>query len=259
MGAETIASPASAGDEVLALPDADRGAIQSIDRAALVLGLFDHDTRTLTPAIVADRLGMNRSTAHRYLQSLQSSGFLDSNYALGPLFDQLSAFISGRQQLLGLAPAVMRRLSDDTGLTVVLSFLGRTGAVVTLVEEAGQGTIILTVRVGTVLELRAAQSRVLLAFQSDAGVVSRVHAELSADERRHELAELAQVRRRRIAWADLGRVGLASAAAPVFGRDDIQAAMGVLGTTTMLSPDEPEGSRVALLRDAAERLSAMVS
>lgn len=247
-----------AGD-VLTLPDIDKGSIQSIERAAAVLSLFDQHTRTLTPALVAERLGLNRTTAHRYLQSLQQSGFLDANNGLGPLFEQLSPLISGRQQLLALAPGIMRQLSDRTGLTVVLSFLGRSGAVVTLVEEASAGTIILTVRVGTVLELRAAQSRVLLAFQTDLGVVERLHASLTPAEARHESLELARVRRERIAWADLGRIGLASAAAPVFGPHDIQAAMGILGTAAVLPPNDSKGDTVLLLREAAEKLSSLLT
>jgi len=250
---------AAQDDAVVGGPDAEKASIQSIERAAAVLGLFDQETRQLTPAIVAERLGLNRTTAHRYLQSLQKFGFLDSGYGLGPLFDQLSAFISGRQRILGFAPAVLRHLSDQTGLTAVLSLLGRSGAVVTLVEEASTGTIILTVPVGAVLEVRAAQTRVLLAFQSDPSVVRRTHAGLPADEARAELAELARVRRERVAWADLGRVGLASVAAPVFGASDVQAAMGILGTTAMLSPDEPDGERVRMLREAADQLSALVN
>jgi DNA-binding IclR family transcriptional regulator len=253
-----LPTPDEADAELIQLRDGDRGSIQSIDRAAAVLGLLDQDTRTLSPALVADRLGLNRTTAHRYLQSLQASGFLDAAYGLGPLFDQLAALISGRQQLLSLAPAIMRQLSDRTGLTAVLSFLGRGGAVVTLVEEANEGTIILTVRVGTVLEVRAAQSRVLLAFQSDPGVVGRVHAALEPDELRTETEALARVRRERIAWADLGRIGLASVAAPVFGPTDIQAAMALLGTSPVLSPQDVAG-RVALLREAADKLSALLA
>ena len=245
-------------DRVLALPDAEKASIQSIERAAAVLGLFDQDTRRLTPAIVAERLGLNRTTAHRYLQSLQKFGFLDSGYGLGALIDQLSAFSSGRQRILGLAPAVLRHLADETGLTAVLSFLGRTGAVVTLVEEASTGTIILTVPVGAVLEARAAQTRVLLALQSDPSVVRRAHAGLGAEDARQELAELARVRRDRMAWADLGRVGLASVAAPVFGAREVQAAMGILGTTAMLSPEDPTSDRVELLREAAAQLSTLV-
>jgi DNA-binding IclR family transcriptional regulator len=97
------------------------------------------------------------------------------------------------------------------------------------------------------------------AFQSDPTVVARLHAGLPPAEAQREHAELALARRDRIAWADLGRVGLASVAAPVFGADDVQAAMAVLGTTTML-PSSPESEeRVTMLREAAEQLSAMLN
>ena len=153
----------------------------------------------------------------------------------------------------------MRQLSDHTGLTAVLSFLGRSGAVVSHVEEANTGTIVLTIRVGTALELQAAQSRVLLAFQSDPAVVPRLHAGLSPIEARQEQVELALVRRERAAWADLGRVGLASVAVPVFGSQDIQAAMALIGTAAMLPPSELSTDRVAMLRSAAEQLGTMAT
>lgn len=245
--------PASAAGQ----SEPDRGGIQSIERAAMILDLFDQHNRSLTAALVADRVGLNRTTAHRYLQSLQSSGFLGPGYVPGPLLDQLSALVSGQQQILSLAPTIMRQLSDRTGLTAVMSVLGRSGAVVSHVEEASSGTIVLTVRVGTALELKAAQSRVLLAFQSDSSVVPRLHAGLSAVELRQEQTELTIARRDRAAWADLGRVGLASVAVPVFGSHDIQAAMALIGTATMLPPSELSSERVALLRDAAEQLGAM--
>jgi DNA-binding IclR family transcriptional regulator len=244
---------------VIPLADPDKGAIQSIERAALVLSLFDRDTHVLTPPIVAERLGLNRTTAHRYLQSLQASGFLDGGYGPGPLLDQLAAFISGRQQILTLAPAIMRELSDATGLTVALSFLGRSGAVVTLVEDSTAGTILITVRVGTALEVKAAQSRILLAFQSDPGVVARMHAGLDPEELRVEQAQLARARRDGVVWADLGRVGLASVAVPIFGAHDIQAAMAVIGTTATLAADGPASRPVTLLREAAEKLSSLVT
>lgn len=255
----SIQEPDEAIPDSLVVPELDRGSIQSIERAAQVLALFDHDIQRLTPGLVAERLGFNRTTAHRYLHSLQTSGFLDAENGLGPLFDQLSAFLSARQQVLGLAPGIMRTLADQSGLSVVLSFLGRSGAVVTLIEEASEGTIILTVRVGTVLELRAAQSRVLLAFQADPGVVQRLQQGMSTAEARDENSVLSRVRRDRLAWADLGREGLASVAVPIFGRRDIQAAMGLLGTTATLNPDDPTNHRVGLLREAADGLSAILA
>ena len=127
-----IEQTAAHGDEprAIALPDSDRGGIQSIERAAMVLDLFDQHTRTLSPALVSERLGLNRTTAHRYLLSLQASGFLSASYGPGRLIDQLSGLVSSRQQILSLAPTMLRQLSDATGLTAVLSFLGRSGAVV---------------------------------------------------------------------------------------------------------------------------------
>lgn len=225
--------------------------IQSIDRAANVLALLDQNTRRLTPALVAERLGLNRSTAHRYLLSLQHAGFLSSAFGPGPLLDQLASLASVRQQILTLAPPVMRQLSETTGTTSVLSFLGRSGAVVTLVEEPHEGTIILTVHVGTVLEPKAAQSRVLLAFQRDPAVAQRIHAPLPAAEAR----VLATTRRQRLAWADLDNQGLASVAVPIFGGDEVQAAMALLGTIPMLRHD---GERVGLLREAGRSLSDML-
>lgn len=246
--------------EVRALPgDPDRASIQSIDRAAGILGLFDQHTGTLTPALVTERLGLNRSTAHRYLSSLQRAGFLNASFGPGPLVDQLSALVSVRQQIVALAPAVMRRLADSTGLTAVLSFLGMNGAVVTIVEEAHQETIVLTVRIGTVLEVKAAQTRVLLAFQSDPAAVTRAHADLTPADAAAERQALAGVRRERIAWADLAREGLASVAVPIFTGHDVQAAMALLGTTAMLRSADRSAERVELLNEAATTLSSMIA
>jgi len=236
----------------------EQGPIQSIDRAANVLSLFDGQVRTLTAAFVSERLGLNRTTAHRYLQALQISGFLSPTYGPGPLLDQLSGLVSSRQQILTLAPPIMRQLSDSVGLTVALSFLGRSGAVVTLVEEVMEGTIILTIRVGTLLEIRAAQSRCLLAFNSDPAVVTRVLSSLSPAERRAEQTELAKVRQENVAWADLRRTGLASVAAPVFSGPHVQAAIALLGTEELLTGSEGQ-RRVELLSDAAAELSALVT
>lgn len=251
-------APATAA-RAAAVGEPERGRIQSIERAANVLALLDEETRSLTPTLVAERLGLNRTTAHRYLQSLQDAGFLSASFGPGPLLDQLSALVSERQQVLTFAPSVLRQLSDDTDLTTVLSFLGRSGAVVTLVEEAHRGTIILTVRIGTVLEPKAAQTRVLLAFASDPTAITRAHAGLNAGVAAREREALTAVRRHRIAWADLDREGLASVAVPVFVGDTAVAAMALIGTSTMLQPLDRSARRVKQLEEAAQTLGAMVA
>jgi DNA-binding IclR family transcriptional regulator len=254
-----VGSPTEPNRTLPAASEPDRAPIQSIDRAANILALLDQHTRSLSPTLVAERLGLNRITAHRYLQSLQRAGLLSASFGPGPLVDQLSALVSVRQQILSVAPPIMRQLSDVTGLTTVLSVLGRSGAVVTLVEEASSGTIVLTVRVGTALELKAAQTRALLAFESNPSVLRRAQASLSATEVAAEREVLARVRRDRIAWADLHREGLASAAVPIFAGSSVAAAMALLGTSTMLSPTDETSERIDALKQAAENLSLMIS
>jgi len=239
-------------------PWAAKGSIQSIERAAQILALFDQDTTSLSATMVAERLGLNRTTAHRYLMSLQSSGFLGRSNGPGPLLDQLASIVLGRRQLLRLAPPIMRRLSDQLSLTVVLSVLGRTGAVVVAVEESQAGRIVLTIRIGTVLDITAAQSRILLAFQSDPTVISRFHAGLSADAVLEEQAELAQIRREQIGWGNITRLGHAAVAAPVFGTRNVQAAIALLGTERSLPRGRESERTVRRLRDAAGTLSRLI-
>lgn len=256
--AAALDSAANRADPGRGGADGDRGSIQSIDRAAEILALFNQDTQHLSVAIVSERLGLNRTTAHRYLASLQSCGFLSKNRGPGPLLDQLAAFVFGRRDVLTMAPPIMRQLSDRTGLTVVLSLLGHSGPVVTLVEEAAVGPIVLTVRLGTVLDVQSAQARVLYAFQSEPSVVARHLSRLDEAEAIKERAELAKVRRDRLAWADPSHLGHAAVAAPIFGSRDIQAAMALLGTTQMLPNSERSAEAVGLLREAADKLSQLI-
>ncbi len=62
--------------------------IQAVTRAAQVLALFDTQRSELTVANVAKELRMNRTTAHRYLTSMEHAGLLartESGYEAGPL------------------------------------------------------------------------------------------------------------------------------------------------------------------------------
>jgi DNA-binding IclR family transcriptional regulator len=237
----------------------DKGSIRSIDRAAQVLTLLDQDTTELSPAIVAERLGLNRTTAHRYLLSLQAAGFLTIGNGPGPLLDQLSTVISLHRPLIGLAPDVLRSIADDIKMSAVLGLPGRFGPVVRLVEEVSTSGMFLTVRPGTVLGPETSQARVILAFGADRETLARYHQGLSAERRRAEEQGFERVRRDGIAWADLGPLGLAGVAAPVLREGAVAATVAIIGTDRMLSPDEPDSPAVQRLRAAAAELTGLLA
>ena len=250
--------PPEAPPDTLGEVDPRRSTIQAIDRAAEVLGLLERGSR-LTPGQVSARLGLNRTTAHRYLQSLQHAGFLGPSLGPGPLLDQLSALVSVRRRVLDLAPAVMRPLAAATGLTAVMSVMARSGAVVALVEEPPEDRVLLTIRVGTPLAPRMAQTRVLAAFQSDAALLDRVHATLTLTQAAVEREVLVSVRRHRVAWGeDLENEAFASVAVPVFVGHEVPAAIALIGTTTTLDRTRPTGSPVGQLQEAAQALASLI-
>ena len=235
----------------------DRLGIQSIERASQILELFDQDTTNLSVNLVTERLGLNRTTAYRYLSSMQAAGLLSKRLMPGPLLEQVATFMSGQRRLFELAQGTMRSLSDKTGITVVMSTWGRTGAVVALVEEATQGQAIVTVRVGTVLDHHAAQSRVLLAFQADPTEVERYLSTLGDAERARTQANLAKVRSSRLGISELDELGLTAIAVPVFGQRNIESAMAFIGTATAISlPAKIQ--EIQLLQQAAADLSELL-
>jgi DNA-binding IclR family transcriptional regulator len=78
----------------------------------------------------------------------------------------------------------VRRLSRETELTVVLSLWGSAGPVVSLVSETGTGPILVTVRVGTTLDMDSAQGHLFLRFSKDHEAISKYWEGLDPVKRR---------------------------------------------------------------------------
>src|ERR1035437_7614259 len=87
------------------------------DRALDILGMFDEHRPTIGAAEVADQLGVARSTAYRYVQSLGQSGFLEEaetgRFRLGRRILELALLARRGLGLAEVARPVMRRLSAD--------------------------------------------------------------------------------------------------------------------------------------------------
>ena len=232
--------------------------IQAVGRAAQVLALFDTQRSELTVASVAKELRMNRTTAHRYLTSMEHAGLLartESGYEAGPLVIQVGALGLGRRTLLRVAPDHLRALRDRVHLTVSLTTWGVSGPVVVHVEEDHSRELLLTVALGTQLHLEAAHSQVWLAFGNDPLRTERILAMVSPETRERMERDMEAARSRGLAVRTSPAEGYVAVAAPVFDRAGLVGVMAVLGTQHTLS--EPvDGPQPQALITAAAALSA---
>ncbi len=105
------------------------GRIQSVDRAVELLAAVAAAPEPETAPVLADRCGLNRSTAWRLLATLEHHGLVErdpasNRYSLGFAVLKLAA-AAGHEPLVRLAHPVMRRLAVATGETVNLAVARR--------------------------------------------------------------------------------------------------------------------------------------
>ena len=103
-------------------PD-DTDVLRSVATALDVLDCFAMD-KELGVSEIAQRLGVAKSTAHRMLTTLLSRGLVertqDGRYALGLHLHELGQLAQARHTLRHRAMGVLRTLSNQTGLGVML-------------------------------------------------------------------------------------------------------------------------------------------
>jgi DNA-binding IclR family transcriptional regulator len=193
--------------------------IQAVSRARRILSLFTGDTSELVTADVADALGLNRTTAHRYLTSMAAVGLLGpgsrhSSYVIGPLATRLGAIATGATPVMVVGPRLMHALADEVEATVTLTLWATTGAMVVYAAEPRTNDAVLTVRLGTVLAVHAAQSMIFAALRDD-----MAHRPFDA--------EIDHVRKTEFALVHY-KFGILGIAAPVFDAKGICAAVGLM-------------------------------
>lgn len=233
--------------------------IQVIGRCEEILRLFSPTRTTLRSSDLENELGMQRSTAHRYLASLASSGFLDrmedGSFGPGPLLVQVGTIALDSRRVLDLADPYLRRLSAAVKETCVLSLWGGSGPVVARVVEDLEKVVHVLVRIGATLDITSAQGRVFLAFLHDPSTVARATARLEPTQAKALLEGLEQVRSDALAINATVVRGVRTVAAPILDRHGtIAAAMAVVGTMQTI-PDDPHSGIALALRETADDLS----
>lgn len=240
-----------------ARPRDSSGDIQAVSRVCQVLALLARQP-AITPADVVAAVGLQRTTAHRYLTSLVREGFMaraaGGGYVAGPALLQVGVATVGSSPTDDAAP-YMQRLAQDVRQTVVLSLWGGDRPIVSRVVEDESRLVHISVRVGSSLPLDAAQTQVFLAYLSNRNDVDRLLARLPLPTRRD--LEAAIERTLANGFAVNSRVvdGVRVVAAPVFGRDGtIEATVGIVGTTSGV-PDHQGAAIVQALLDTAGQIS----
>ncbi len=145
------------------------------DRALTILEMFDDDRLIITAVDVAETLGVARSTAYRYLQTLVTASFLEEDpgrgFRLGVKILQLSRIARRSQGVAELALPTMRQLAEELHQTVLLTRLSGNSIVCLEREESQRQYVRLSYERGSLLNINAgASALVLLAWLPEARV-----------------------------------------------------------------------------------------
>jgi DNA-binding IclR family transcriptional regulator len=134
-----VAAASSAGGETS----------QTLDRGLTVLSLLAKHTDGLTAAELAQELSTARAVVYRLLRTLEVHrlvGRIDNRYVLGMGIAELASRL--RPQLQITALPILRRLTEATNSTALLSIADGDQALILLAVEPAESTLHLAIRQG---------------------------------------------------------------------------------------------------------------
>jgi DNA-binding IclR family transcriptional regulator len=231
--------------------------IQTVQRAALILGSFTVGKPQLSLNEITAFLGTSKATAHRYTKALRAANLLRYDertalYSLGPQVLALAATARAGLPIVAAAEPYMEDLARRLNETIVLSVWdGETATVVRSVDNTDH-IIRISVRSGARLDLTSsAQGRVFCAFLPEDEVPNlRKHMRRSPEL----VKELDEIRTHGLSVNSPAINGVRTIAAPIFEGQKVSGAMAVVGTTVSV-PDDVESPMAKALCETAEALS----
>ncbi len=245
--------------------------VKTVDRLVSVLDCFSPERPTWSLAELSAHLGLPRSTLHRFLASLESHGILrrdpdDKRWRLGYRLVTWGELATESTGLRHVARLIMRDLVAATGETVILTvYQGQEVVCIEKVETSHSVRMTLDVGMRR-LPHAGASSKILMAYLPEEEIQAIIHdrglpklCTNTITDPEELAAELARIREHGCAESreetDLGAWGVAT---PIHGRNgDVVAAIGIAGPSSRFS-DELVQQYVALCRDAARRISALL-
>ncbi|WP_173074185.1 IclR family transcriptional regulator [Phytohabitans rumicis] len=246
------------------------------DRALDILMMFTETQPVISGSAVAERLGVARSTAYRYLQSLVTTRFLEEapggGFRLGLRVLEIARLARRSYGLSEVAMPQMAALSEAVHETVLLT--RRTGDLVVCVDRAEAGTraVRISYERGSSLPINAGASALVLLAWSPPEETRRLLD--AAELRRFTPATLTDVEAIMARLAEIQRAGYSitraeldpdviGIAAPIRDEhDQVVAAVSVAALASRVSPEaEAEIVRqvLATAHQITERLSVIAS
>lgn len=243
------------------MPTENQSDFQAVSRMAQIVGLFGLESPEVTVSEATERLGLNRTTVHRYLSSMAAAGLLShgsrpSAYAPGGLLLQLGAFAIGQRRIIQIAPAFLQELSHRTGVTAVLSLWAQSGPVVSMVEEDPSHNAIVTVRVGSQLALDSSQTIAFLAYLPDQLQVDRLLGSLPKPQRDTLNERITRTRRSGVSIYVANPRGISVISAPIFAESGVCATVAAVGTDRMLPSADVDSTAAIAVKKVAATLTA---
>lgn len=247
-----------------------QGGVQSVEVATRLLRVLAHSSRALPLTKLAAEAGMSPSKAHRYLSSLVRADLVRRDpvtnyYDLGALSLRLGLTALGRIDEIQLATAILPRLSEEIGETIILSVWGDHGPTIIRIEESSSHAVSMNARVGSVLPpLTTATGLAFSAFLPETMVraaAARAKDWSMSENRpqgvsRRGRSTIEEVRERGMA-RDVGVFlsGVSALAVPIFNHESrVVAVMTALGRESSFNVDW-DGPPGRALKRAAEMIS----
>ncbi len=250
-------------------------AAQTVVRAFDILYCFSEEEPVLSVAEVAQRVGLNRTTTHRLLHTLERCHAVQRNAATGrfslhPRLLQLSSVIFKASDLRTVAQVPMTTLSERTGETVALHVRDGWFRIVFMQIESRHDLKVTYPRIGEPISLNlGAPSKAILAslstdeleaFLENEPLVGTTEASITDVSALRSEVERVRAQGYAVSFEERRR-GVASIAAPVFDASgEVVAAVNVIGPTIRIEDGDVPALATAVQetgREISRRLGSL--
>jgi IclR family KDG regulon transcriptional repressor len=243
----------------------DTPPMKSIQRAFEIVHTL-WELRGAGPSEIATQLDLSKSTAHVYLRSLQSTGYVvnhDGEYRLSCGFLTMGSRLKYRSRIFQVSKSEMRNFARETGELVTL-LIEEAGKSVILHQEAGEQSLELGIYPGMTIPLHTHASGKLFFVHMAQDRIDEIierygleqMTEFTITDRESLLTELEQVRENGYAFDwDQQVKGMGLIAVPIIVGEELKAVLAVACPTGRIKDDSYREELLRKLQETVDTLT----